>query len=149
MNSQIKYQDIILSTMRKMFLNKNAIGLEDLQDMGDDRNYATYLNQLPDVLNECMQILNNRIIVNINTIIIDLLSNDYSDYVTETDVNFEFKIKDYLDNEVENNKYLWVEVIQDAQKARDNFLFEEYDGVIYIDKRFMTNTKIVIKYRRI
>lgn len=148
MNNTIKWSDIILSTMRKMFLNKNAITYDDLSDMVEDRNYATYINQIPDVMNELMQILNNRVIVNINTIRIDLMSTDYSDYITETDTNFEFNIKNYLDENIENNKYLWVEVIQDSQHPTDNFLFEEYDGILYIDKRFMTNTKITIKYRK-
>ena len=57
-------------------------------------------------------------------------------------------IKEYMkDNEIEN--YLYTEVIQHTYIKRDNLLFEEQDGKLYIDKRFIDRNSLIltIKYR--
>ena len=59
MNRDITLGDILVSTCRKMFLNKDAISVADLPDLIDDRNYSTYINMAPDVMNELITILNN------------------------------------------------------------------------------------------
>ena len=82
MNRQLTWGDIIVATCRKMFLNKDAITVADLPDLIDDRNYSTYINMAPDVMNELMTILNNRVLVNIERIYLDLTS---SEYVNDTD----------------------------------------------------------------
>lgn len=148
MNNKITWGDILISTCRKMFLNKDAITVADLPDLVDDRNYSTYINMAPDVMNELMVILNNRILININRLHVNLSSVDFEEYITETPIEYEFNIAKYCeDNEITN--YLYCEVIQHTDKQMDNLLFIEQDGIIYIDKRFMDrfSKNIVLKYR--
>ena len=148
MNRDYTWGDIVVATCRKMFLNKDAITVADLPDLIDDRNYSTYINMAPDVMNELMVILNNRVLININSMTLNLqdtlmekyLENDLSSYV--------FDIHKYMeDNEITN--YLYTEVIQHTYIKRDNLLFEEQDGKLYIDKRFMDRNSLTltIKYR--
>ena len=148
MNKDYTWGDIVVATCRKMFLNKDAITVADLPDLIDDRNYSTYINMAPDVMNELMVILNNRVLININSMTLNLqdtlmekyLENDLSAYV--------FDIHKYMeDNEITN--YLYTEVIQHTYIKRDNLLFEEQDGKLYIDKRFMDRNSLTltIKYR--
>ena len=56
MNKDYTWGDIVIATCRKMFLNKDAITVADLPDLIDDRNYSTYINMAPDVMNELMVI---------------------------------------------------------------------------------------------
>ena len=89
MNRDYTWGDIVVATCRKMFLNKDAITVADLPDLIDDRNYSTYINMAPDVMNELMVILNNRVLININSMTLNLqdtlienyLENDLSAYV--------------------------------------------------------------------
>ena len=70
----------------------------------------------------------------------DYLEDDFSAYV--------FDIHKYMeDNEITN--YLYTEVIQHTYIKRDNLLFEEQDGKLYIDKRFIDRNSLTltIKYR--
>lgn len=148
MNKDITWGDILISTCRKMFLNKDAITVSDLPDLVDDRNYSTYINMAPDVMNELMVILNNRVLININTLSLNLTSDAFEDYITKTPLEYQFNIGQYMvDNKIDN--YLYTEVIQHSDSNWDNLLFEEYDGMLYIDKSFMKprNTNIKIKYR--
>ena len=55
MKKDYTWGDILITTCRKMFLNKDAITVSDLPDLVDDRNYATYINMAPDVMNELME----------------------------------------------------------------------------------------------
>lgn len=148
MNKDYTWGDIVIATCRKMFLNKDAITVADLPDLIDDRNYSTYINMAPDVMNELMVILNNRVLINIDTITIRLDDTNLEDYLAEDCSAWVFDIGAYMeDNEIDN--YLYTEVIQHTYIKRDNLLFEEQDGKLYIDKRFMdTNSlTLTIKYR--
>ena len=145
MNREITWGDILVSTCRKMFLNKDAISVADLPDLIDDRNYSTYINMAPDVMNELITILNNRVLVNIERIYLDLKS---SKYVKDTPTDFEFDMAKYCeDNEITD--YMYTEVIQHTKILADNLLFIEQDGILYIDKRFVSGRdyNLVIKYR--
>lgn len=148
MNREITWGDILVSTCRKMFLNKDAIRVDDLPDLVDDRNYSTYINMAPDVMNELMVILNNRVLINIDTITIKLDDANLEKYLINDNSAFVFDIKEYMkDNEIDN--YLYTEVIQHTYIKRDNLLFEEQDGKLYIDKRFIDRNSLTltIKYR--
>ena len=148
MNIDYTWGDIVVATCRKMFLNKDAITVADLPDLIDDRNYSTYINMAPDVMNELMVILNNRVLINIDTITIDLKNVLFEDYIEEDFSAYVFDIHQYMvDNEITN--YLYTEVIQHTYIKRDNLLFEEQDGKLYIDKRFMDRNSLIltIKYR--
>ena len=50
----MKYGDILLSALRKMFLNKDKLQFEDLSKLRDDKNYKTYLDGIHNVVNECI-----------------------------------------------------------------------------------------------
>ena len=148
MNRDYTWGDIVVATCRKMFLNKDAITVADLPDLIDDRNYSTYINMAPDVMNELMVILNNRVLINIDTITIKLDDANLEKYLIDDNSAFVFDIKEYMkDNEIDN--YLYTEVIQHTYIKRDNLLFEEQDGKLYIDKRFMDRNSLTltIKYR--
>ena len=148
MNKDYTWGDIVIATCRKMFLNKDAITVADLPDLIDDRNYSTYINMAPDVMNELMVILNNRVLINIDTITIKLDDANLEKYFIDDNSAFVFDIKEYMkDNEIDN--YLYTEVIQHTYIKRDNLLFEEQDGKLYIDKRFMDRNSLTltIKYR--
>ena len=148
MNKDYTWGDIVIATCRKMFLNKDAITVADLPDLIDDRNYSTYINMAPDVMNELMVILNNRVLINIDTITIKLDDANLEKYLIDDNSAFVFDIKEYMkDNEIDN--YLYTEVIQHTYIKRDNLLFEEQDGKLYIDKRFIdrNNLTLTIKYR--
>ena len=148
MNKDYTWGDILIATCRKMFLNKDAITVSDLPDLVDDRNYATYINMAPDVMNELMVILNNRVLINIDTITIRLGDANLEKYLIDDNSAWVFDIKEYMkDNEIDN--YLYTEVIQHTYIKRDNLLFEEQDGKLYIDKRFMDRNSLTltIKYR--
>ena len=148
MNKDYTWGDIVIATCRKMFLNKDAITVADLPDLIDDRNYSTYINMAPDVMNELMVILNNRVLINIDTITIRLDDTNLEDYLAEDSSAWVFDIGKYMeDNEIDN--YLYTEVIQHTYIKRDNLLFEEQDGKLYIDKRFMDRNSLTltIKYR--
>lgn len=148
MNKDYTWGDIVIATCRKMFLNKDAITVADLPDLIDDRNYSTYINMAPDVMNELMVILNNRVLINIDTITIKLDDANLEKYLIDDNSAFVFDIKEYIkDNEIEN--YLYTEVIQHTYIKRDNLLFEEQDGKLYIDKRFIDRNSLTltIKYR--
>ena len=148
MNKDYTWGDILIATCRKMFLNKDAITVSDLPDLVDDRNYATYINMAPDVMNELMVILNNRVLINIDTITIKLDDANLEKYLIDDNSAFVFDIKEYMkDNEIDN--YLYTEVIQHTYIKRDNLLFEEQDGKLYIDKRFIDRNSLIltIKYR--
>ena len=148
MNKDYTWGDIVIATCRKMFLNKDAITVADLPDLIDDRNYSTYINMAPDVMNELMVILNNRVLINIDTITIKLDDANLEKYLINDNSAFVFDIKEYMkDNEIDN--YLYTEVIQHTYIKRDNLLFEEQDGKLYIDKRFMDRNSLTltIKYR--
>lgn len=148
MNRDYTWGDIVIATCRKMFLNKDAITVADLPDLIDDRNYSTYINMAPDVMNELMVILNNRVLINIDTITIKLDDANLEKYLIDDNSTFVFDIKEYMkDNEIDN--YLYTEVIQHAYIKRDNLLFEEQDGKLYIDKRFIDRNSLTltIKYR--
>ena len=148
MNKDYTWGDIVIATCRKMFLNKDAITVADLPDLIDDRNYSTYINMAPDVMNELMVILNNRVLINIYTITIKLDDANLEKYLIDDNSAFVFDIKEYVkDNEIDN--YLYTEVIQHTYIKRDNLLFEEQDGKLYIDKRFMDRNSLTltIKYR--
>ena len=148
MNKDYTWGDIVIATCRKMFLNKDAITVADLPDLIDDRNYSTYINMAPDVMNELMVILNNRVLINIDTITIKLDDANLEKYLIDDNSSFVFDIKEYMkDNEIDN--YLYTEVIQHTYIKRDNLLFEEQDGKLYIDKRFMDRNSLTltIKYR--
>lgn len=148
MNKDYTWGDIVIATCRKMFLNKDAITVADLPDLIDDRNYSTYINMAPDVMNELMVILNNRVLINIDTITIKLDDANLEKYLIDDNSAFVFDIKEYMkDNEIEN--YLYTEVIQHTYIKRDNLLFEEQDGKLYIDKRFIDRNSLIltIKYR--
>lgn len=148
MNKDYTWGDIVIATCRKMFLNKDAITVADLPDLIDDRNYSTYINMAPDVMNELMVILNNRVLINIDTITIKLDDANLEKYLIDDNSAFVFDIKEYMkDNEIDN--YLYTEVIQHTYIKRDNLLFEEQDGKLYIDKRFMDRNSLTltIKYR--
>ena len=148
MNKDYTWGDIVISTCRKMFLNKDAITVADLPDLIDDRNYSTYINMAPDVMNELMVILNNRVLINIDTITIKLDDANLEKYLIDDNSAWVFDIKEYMkDNEIDN--YLYTEVIQHTYIKRDNLLFEEQDGKLYIDKRFIdrNNLTLTIKYR--
>ena len=130
MNKDYTWGDIVIATCRKMFLNKDAITVADLPDLIDDRNYSTYINMAPDVMNELMVILNNRVLINIDTITIKLDDANLEKYLIDDNSAFVFDIKEYMkDNEIEN--YLYTEVIQHTYIKRDNLLFEEQDGKLY------------------
>lgn len=148
MNKDYTWGDIVIATCRKMFLNKDAITVADLPDLIDDRNYSTYINMAPDVMNELMVILNNRVLINIDTITIRLDDTNLKKYLIDDNSAFVFDIKEYMkDNEIDN--YLYTEVIQHTYIKRDNLLFEEQDGKLYIDKRFIDRNSLAltIKYR--
>ncbi len=148
MNKDYTWGDIVIATCRKMFLNKDAITITDLPDLIDDRNYSTYINMAPDVMNELMVILNNRVLINIDTMTLNLLDTEMEDYLEEDYSAYVFDINKYMeDNEITN--YLYTEVIQHTYIKRDNLLFEEQDGKLYIDKRFMDRNSLTltIKYR--
>ena len=148
MNKDYTWGDIVIATCRKMFLNKDAITVADLPDLIDDRNYSTYINMAPDVMNELMVILNNRVLINIDTITIKLDDANLEKYLIDDNSTFVFDIKEYMkDNEIDN--YLYTEVIQHTYIKRDNLLFEEQDGKLYIDKRFIDRNSLTltIKYR--
>lgn len=148
MNKDYTWGDIVIATCRKMFLNKDAITVADLPDLIDDRNYSTYINMAPDVMNELMVILNNRVLINIDTITIKLDDANLEKYLIDYNSAFVFDIKEYMkDNEIDN--YLYTEVIQHTYIKRDNLLFEEQDGKLYIDKRFIDRNSLTltIKYR--
>ena len=148
MNKDYTWGDIVIATCRKMFLNKDAITVADLPDLIDDRNYSTYINMAPDVMNELMVILNNRVLINIDTITIKLDDANLEKYLINDNSAFVFDIKEYMkDNEIDN--YLYTEVIQHTYIKRDNLLFEEQDGKLYIDKRFIDRNSLAltIKYR--
>ena len=148
MNKDYTWGDIVIATCRKMFLNKDAITVADLPDLIDDRNYSTYINMAPDVMNELMVILNNRVLINIDTITIKLDDANLEKYLIDDNSAFVFDIKEYMkDNEIDN--YLYTEVIQHTYIKRDNLLFEEQDGKLYIDKIFMDRNSLTltIKYR--
>ena len=148
MNRDYTWGDIVIATCRKMFLNKDAITVADLPDLIDDRNYSTYINMAPDVMNELMVILNNRVLINIDTITIKLDDANLEKYLIDDNSAFVFDIKEYMkDNEIDN--YLYTEVIQHTYIIRDNLLFEEQDGKVYIDKRFIDRNSLTltIKYR--
>ena len=148
MNKDYTWGDIVVATCRKMFLNKDAITVSDLPDLIDDRNYSTYINMAPDVMNELMVILNNRVLINIDTMTLNLLDTSMEDYLDEDYREYIFDIASYMeDNEIEN--YLYTEVIQHTYVKRDNLLFEEQDGKLYIDKEFMDKNSLTltIKYR--
>ena len=148
MNKDYTWGDIVIATCRKMFLNKDAITVADLPDLIDDRNYSTYINMAPDVMNELMVILNNRVLINIDTITIRLDDTNLEKYLIDDNSAWVFDIKEYMkDNEIDN--YLYTEVIQHTYIKRDNLLFEEQDGKLYIDKRFMDRNSLTltIKYR--
>ena len=148
MNKDYTWGDIVIATCRKMFLNKDAITVADLPDLIDDRNYSTYINMAPDVMNELMVILNNRVLINIDTITIRLDDANLEKYLIDDNSAYIFDIKEYMkDNEIDN--YLYTEVIQHTYIKRDNLLFEEQDGKLYIDKRFIDRNSLAltIKYR--
>lgn len=148
MNKDYTWGDVVIAACRKMFLNKDAITVADLPDLVDDRNYSTYINMAPDVMNELMVILNNRVLINIDTLTINLEDTELADYIQDDHTAWVFNIAQYMeDNEIEN--YLYTEVIQHTYIKRDNLLFEEQDGKIYIDKRFMDRNSLTltIKYR--
>lgn len=148
MNKDITWGDIVIAACRKMFLNKDAITVADLPDLVDDRNYSTYINMAPDVMNELMVVLNNRVLINIDSMTVDLTDASYEDYLEEDHTAYVFDMAKYMDdNDIKN--YLYTEVIQHTYVKRDNILFEEQDGKIYIDKRFIDprNLTITIKYR--
>ena len=148
MNKDYTWGDIVVATCRKMFLNKDAITVADLPDLIDDRNYSTYINMAPDVMNELMVILNNRVLINIDSLTINLRDVDLEQYIYEDYTGFVFDIYTYMqDNDIDN--YLYTEVIQHTYVKRDNLLFEEQDGKLYIDKRFMdlNSLTLTIKYR--
>ena len=148
MNRDYTWGDIVIATCRKMFLNKDAITVADLPDLIDDRNYSTYINMAPDVMNELMVILNNRVLINIDTITIKLDDANLEKYLIDDNSTWVFDIKEYMkDNEIDN--YLYTEVIQHTYIKRDNLLFEEQDGKLYIDKRFIDRNSLTltIKYR--
>ena len=148
MNKDYTWGDIVVATCRKMFLNKDAITVADLPDLIDDRNYSTYINMAPDVMNELMVILNNRVLININSMTLNLQDTLMENYLENDLSAYVFDIHKYMeDNEITN--YLYTEVIQHAYIKRDNLLFEEQDGKLYIDKRFMDRNSLTltIKYR--
>lgn len=148
MNKDYTWGDIVIATCRKMFLNKDAITVADLPDLIDDRNYSTYINMAPDVMNELMVILNNRVLINIDTITIKLDDANLEKYLIDDNSAWVFDIKEYMkDNEIDN--YLYTEVIQHTYIKKDNLLFEEQDGKLYIDKRFIDRNSLTltIKYR--
>lgn len=148
MNKDYTWGDIVIATCRKMFLNKDAITVADLPDLIDDRNYSTYINMAPDVMNELIVILNNRVLINIDTITIKLDDANLEKYLIDDNSAWVFDIKEYMkDNEIDN--YLYTEVIQHTYIKRDNLLFEEQDGKLYIDKRFIDRNSLTltIKYR--
>lgn len=148
MNKDYTWGDIVVATCRKMFLNKDAITVADLPDLIDDRNYSTYINMAPDVMNELMVILNNRVLINIDTMTLNLQDTLMEDYLEDDFSSYVFDIHKYMeDNEITN--YLYTEVIQHTYIKRDNLLFEEQDGKLYIDKRFMDRNSLTltIKYR--
>ena len=102
----------------------------------------------PDVMNELMVILNNRVLINIDTMTINLNSVEFENYLEEDCSAYVFNINKYMeDNEIKN--YLYTEVIQHTHIKRDNLLFEEQDGKLYIDKRFIDRNSLTltIKYR--
>ena len=148
MNKDYTWGDIVVATCRKMFLNKDAITVADLPDLIDDRNYSTYINMAPDVMNELMVILNNRVLININSMTLNLQDTLIENYLENDLGTYVFDIHKYMeDNEITN--YLYTEVIQHTYIKRDNLLFEEQDGKLYIDKRFMDRNSLTltIKYR--
>ena len=148
MNRDYTWGDIVVATCRKMFLNKDAITVADLPDLIDDRNYSTYINMAPDVMNELMVILNNRVLINIDSMTLNLQDTLMENYLENSFDAYVFDIHKYMeDNEITN--YLYTEVIQHTYIKRDNLLFEEQDGKLYIDKRFMDRNSLTltIKYR--
>lgn len=152
MNKNFTWGEILLATCRKMFLNKDAITISDLPDLMDDRNYSTYLNMAPDVMNELITILNNRVLINIKRLVIDTSDISLEKYISDDGNFIVFNIKEYLSDTLEENEildYLYTEVIQYKNKLDDNLLFDEQDGTLYIDKRFIdyNQTKLLIKYR--
>lgn len=152
MNENYTWGDILVSTCQKMFLNKDAITIADLPDLIDDRNYSTYINMAPYTMNELMTILNNRVLINIDRTFIDVKDNSLlDDYVFKTPTEYVVHIKQFLYDISEDNKtnYLYTEVIQYANIRKDNLLFEEQDGILYINRRFFNDyeSKIQIKYR--
>ena len=53
----MKYGDIILSALRKMYLNKEPITIKQLPNLKKDKNYKTYLDGIHLVVNECLNVL--------------------------------------------------------------------------------------------
>ncbi len=53
----MKYGDIILSALRKMYLNKGPITIKELSTLKEDKNYKTYLDGIHLVVNECLNTL--------------------------------------------------------------------------------------------
>jgi len=51
------YGDIILSALRKMYLNKGPITIKELPTLKKDKNYKTYLDGIHLVVNECLNTL--------------------------------------------------------------------------------------------
>ena len=95
MNKNFTWGEILLATCRKMFLNKDAITISDLPDLMDDRNYSTYLNMAPDVMNELITILNNRVLINIKRLVIDTSDISLEKYISDDGNVIIDNIKEY------------------------------------------------------
>ena len=104
MNKDYTWGDILIATCRKMFLNKDAITVSDLPDLVDDRNYATYINMAPDVMNELMVILNNRVMFSMHELTLRLDSAEFEDYIKDEIDHYEFYIQS-VTQEYRNNSY--------------------------------------------
>jgi len=58
----MKYGDIVLQSIRKMFLNNEIIKIEDLEQMKKDKKYKVYMDDIHLTINNAINILLNKCI---------------------------------------------------------------------------------------
>ena len=132
----MRYGDILLSALRKMFLNKENIKIEELETLKNDKNYKTYLDGIHNVVNECIDKL--------------LEVKPYIQYTEVTDKydltdDEDFKCVYDLFDEKGNRKQYHVEgeTILRIHDSEENEVYTMYyESYYYVTERTTPTTKL-------
>lgn len=125
----MKYGDIILSGIRKMYLNKDVLNIQELSNMKDNKNYKTYLDGIHLVVNECLNTL-----LDIKPYIKNIVVNDNYDLNLIRDFKKVYEIYDENGNRIpyhlEGEKILRI----DDKSSNEETYTMYYESYYYVEE---------------
>lgn len=133
---RIRYGEIVINSLQKALINQTPLNMQDMEALKTDNRYALYINQIPNILNECLYILSTRgksITKNVE--------------IKEQDANRNYKNDLFFDLKLIFDDYSsLLDVILNNTCNSNQFIVRDNDTLI-IPKRIFTSNTVFVRYK--